>query len=85
MALADNQPLPPTVLDSILAQLPWLVLFLILWIVLFWIIRRSSRRTAEETKRSEAHAKAIEAKLDQILEQNRRDPSQAGPASRDSK
>jgi flagellar biosynthesis/type III secretory pathway M-ring protein FliF/YscJ len=47
MALADNQPLPPTVLDSILAQLPWLVLFLILWIVLFWIIRRSSRRTAE--------------------------------------
>jgi flagellar biosynthesis/type III secretory pathway M-ring protein FliF/YscJ len=72
MILADSKPPPPTFVQSVLAFLPWLVLFMVLWIVLFVIIRRSSQRTAEEARRAEAHAKAVEAKLDKLIEQNRR-------------
>ena len=35
-------------MESILAFLPWLVIFMVLWVVLFVILRRSSRRTREE-------------------------------------
>jgi flagellar biosynthesis/type III secretory pathway M-ring protein FliF/YscJ len=75
MFIAQTQPPPPTAMESFLAFLPWLVIFTVLWILLFVILRRSSRRTREEAQRAEAHARAVEAKLDALIEQNRQKSS----------
>src|SRR4051812_31201777 len=74
MFIAHPQPAQATAVESILAFLPWLVLFMALWVLLFVILRRSSRRTREEAQRAEAHARAVEAKLDALIEQNRQKP-----------
>ena len=74
MFLAQTDPRPPTAMESIMAFLPWLVVFMVLWVVLFVILRRSNRRTREEAARAEAHARAVESKLDALIEQNRQKP-----------
>ena len=72
LILAQSQPANNTLMDSLLALIPWLVLFILIWVFVFRIIRSQTKTNAGYMARAKQHMDAVEAKLDRLIELSER-------------